>query len=112
MDRQDLLRQIKQRLQDAYGPRLKGLVLYGSEARGEARPDSDYDFLVLLEGPVKFGPELRHIIRVLYPLQLDLVGTSEAPQERLLDVRPVDINTFESAEEDLYRNAKKEGIRL
>jgi len=50
MDRQDLLREVKQRLQEAYGQRFKGLVLYGSEARGEARPDSDYDFLVLLEG--------------------------------------------------------------
>jgi uncharacterized protein len=112
MDRQELLRQIKQRLQAAYGPRLKGLVLYGSEARGEARPDSDYDFLVLLEGPVKFGQELRFIIRALYSLQLDLVGTSQAPRDRLLDVRPVDVNTFESAEDDLYQNARKEGIRL
>lgn len=112
MDRQDLSRQIKQRLQDAYGRRFKGLVLYGSEARGETRPDSDYDFLVLLEGPVNFGKELRHIIKVLYPLQLDLVGTSEAPQDRLLDVRPVDINDFEAAEDDLYVNAQKEGIRL
>ena len=112
MDRQDLLRQIKQRLQEAYGRRFRGLVLYGSEARGEARPDSDYDFLVLLEGPVKFGPELRHIIKVLYPLQLDLVGTSEAPEDRLLDVRPVDIDTYERSEDDLYLNAQKEGIRL
>jgi predicted nucleotidyltransferase len=112
MERQELLRLIKQRLEEAYGARLKGLVLYGSEARGEAGPDSDYDFLVLLEGPVKFGQELRRIINALYPLQLDLVGTAEDPHDRLLDARPVDSKTFENAEDDLYQNARKEGIRL
>ena len=61
---------------------------------------------------MKFGQELRQIIKVLYPLQLDLVGTREAPQDRLLDVRPVDADAFESAEDDLYRNARQEGIRL
>lgn len=28
------------------------IVLYGSRARGDARPDSDRDLLVLLDGPV------------------------------------------------------------
>lgn len=28
------------------------IILYGSRARGDARPDSDWDLLVLLDGPV------------------------------------------------------------
>ena len=31
-----------------YGARLERAVLYGSRARGEARPDSDYDVAVFL----------------------------------------------------------------
>lgn len=31
-----------------YGPRLDRVVLYGSRARGDARPDSDYDVAVFL----------------------------------------------------------------
>src|SRR5277367_5610300 len=32
----------------AYGPRLERAVLYGSRARGDAGPDSDYDVAVFL----------------------------------------------------------------
>jgi predicted nucleotidyltransferase len=31
-----------------YGDRIERVVLYGSRARGEARPDSDYDVAVFL----------------------------------------------------------------
>jgi predicted nucleotidyltransferase len=44
-------------------------VLYGSEARGTAHPDSDVDLLVLLRGPVSLGKDLKTIIDALYPLQ-------------------------------------------
>lgn len=33
----------------AYGARLDRVVLFGSRARGEARPDSDYDVAVFLK---------------------------------------------------------------
>ena len=51
MTRVELLKQIKARLAAAYKDRLRGVVLYGSVARGDARPDSDIDVLVLLDGP-------------------------------------------------------------
>ena len=35
-------------LGDIYGARLERVVLFGSRARGEARPDSDYDVAVFL----------------------------------------------------------------
>jgi predicted nucleotidyltransferase len=52
MERSELLRRVKIALQAAFGKRLRGVLLYGSEVRGTAEPDSDIDFLVLLEGPV------------------------------------------------------------
>ena len=33
----------------AYGPRIERVVLYGSRARGDARPGSDYDVAVFLK---------------------------------------------------------------
>ena len=30
------------------------VMLYGSRARGDARPDSDWDFLILVDGPVDY----------------------------------------------------------
>jgi predicted nucleotidyltransferase len=35
---------------DLYGERIERVVLYGSRARGDARPDSDYDVAVFLKG--------------------------------------------------------------
>src|SRR4051794_24211986 len=35
-------------LNDVFGVRLEQVVLFGSRARGDARPDSDYDIAVFL----------------------------------------------------------------
>ena len=44
-----LLDELKERLTSAYGHRLHAVVLFGSEARGEAGPDSDIDVLAVLQ---------------------------------------------------------------
>lgn len=46
---QEALESYRSRLRDAFGQRLKRLVLLGSVARGEARWDSDVDVLVVLD---------------------------------------------------------------
>ena len=102
MNRQQLLVAIKRRLLDAHGHRLRAVVLYGSEARGVARPDSDLDLLVLLDGPIDYGKDLRPNINALYDLVLAL--------ERPISAKPVDVVAYEAAQYPLYRNAKMEGI--
>ncbi len=47
----ETLRWATGRLREIYGPRLKRLILFGSQARGEAGPESDVDVLIVLEGP-------------------------------------------------------------
>jgi predicted nucleotidyltransferase len=37
-------------LDTLYGDRIERVVLFGSRARGDARPDSDYDVAVFLNG--------------------------------------------------------------
>jgi predicted nucleotidyltransferase len=98
------LARIKSRLQAVYWDRIRGVVLYGSEARGEATPDSDVDILVLLTGPVALGRELHTIIGALYPLQLAM--------DRVLEAFPVDEADYLRGEYAWHRNAQKEGIRV
>jgi len=44
-----VLVRLRTALNDLYGNRLERVVLFGSRARGDARPDSDYDVAVFLK---------------------------------------------------------------
>ena len=43
-----VLERFRASLREIYGDRLERAVLFGSRARGDARPDSDYDVAVFL----------------------------------------------------------------
>ncbi len=97
-----ILRKCKAVLADLYGERLKGVVLYGSTARGEDAADSDIDLLVLLDGPVNVAAEIRRIWDDLYPVQLEC--------DREISIRPADAASYERGESMLYQNVHEEGI--
>ncbi len=99
-----IIQQCKNALTRQYGKRLKGVILYGSTARGQAAPDSDIDLLVLLEAPLDYFTELRQLVDVLYPMQLD--------SEQLISAKPVLVNDFEMGTVSLYRNARREGVAV
>ncbi len=104
MTARELLPEIKSRLEEAYGERLRGVVLYGSQARGDARPDSDIDILVLLDGPVQDWVDLRRATDAIYPLILQ--------HGVIIDAHPVDAELFDHEESPLYALAHREGIRV
>ncbi len=49
-----ILRRLRASLDKAYGARIERVVLFGSRARGDVRPDSDYDVAVFLKEPESF----------------------------------------------------------
>ena len=103
MDRNLLLQRIKGLLEPAFGDRYRGVVLYGSEARGNAVADSDIDVLVLLDGPVHVEKDIPATTRAIYPLMLEI--------DRVIDAIPTDVQHYDDEVASLYRNAKMEGIR-
>ena len=66
-----LLNRLALELKKMYGERYRGLVLYGSYARGEADEGSDVDLLLLLEGPVNSTRELLRAEEAEWPLALE-----------------------------------------
>ncbi|MFQ5612171.1 MAG: nucleotidyltransferase family protein [Anaerolineae bacterium] len=100
----DIARRCKSILENHYGPRFEGLILYGSVARDQASLDSDIDLLVLLSKPFDYFYELRRIIDLLYPIQLE--------SEHLISAKPAAMDEFDYGSLQLYRNVKREGQLL
>ncbi|HEX3047507.1 MAG TPA: nucleotidyltransferase domain-containing protein [Bacillota bacterium] len=100
----EVINRCKTALEAHYGLQFKGLVLYGSFSRSQAGPLSDIDLLVLLNKPFDYFQELRRIIDLLYPIQLD--------SERLISAKPASLDEFERGSIQLYQNAKREGELL
>jgi uncharacterized protein len=66
-----VLRRFRAALEEAYGDRIERVVLYGSRARGDARPDSDYDVAVFLKELNRFGEEASRIAEIETDILLD-----------------------------------------
>jgi predicted nucleotidyltransferase len=56
-----ILDRFRSALRELYGPALDRVVLFGSRARGNATPDSDYDVAVFLKGVVDLMPEFNRL---------------------------------------------------
>jgi predicted nucleotidyltransferase len=81
-------------LETAFGSRLKTAVLFGSRARGEARPESDHDVFAIVEDlpadPLSRTQELR---QALFAFLADLPGAmnlrARTPLEFEADLTPL-----------------------
>ena len=99
-----ILKKCRSVLASLYGERLRGVVLYGSSARGAETAESDVDLLVLLEGPVEVGGEIRRIWNVLYPVQLEC--------DQVISVMPADEESYRRGDYPLYRNVREHGVMV
>ena len=84
----EAVRQIKTILVECAGDRLKRVLLYGSQAMGTARIDSDYDILVVEGVPVSKRDEAARLRLALehLPLDVDVWVMGEEEFEETKDV--------------------------
>lgn len=59
-----ILEMTKNHLKLLYNDRLRRIVLFGSQARGDAHINSDVDILVVLEDPVDIYHETRELVAI------------------------------------------------
>lgn len=95
---------LRQRFEALYGERLVRMVLFGSQAREDAEPESDIDFLVVLQGPVDPGEEIAHTgeLTSAFSLEHDVVIS------RVF----ISAEQFFDEQSPLLLNARREGISL
>ena len=99
---EDVVLELEKGLRELYGERYRGLLLYGSYARGTAWEGSDVDLLLLLAGPVDVVKELLATEPVVWPLSLDSC--------LVLSVMPVDVDAFERGDTMFLRVVNREAI--
>lgn len=66
-----ILRLLRKELNDVLGERIEEVILYGSQARGDARDDSDIDVLIVLKDDFKYGAMIQKTSKVVAKLSLE-----------------------------------------
>lgn len=94
----------KRQLVALYGDRLDRVVLYGSYARGDARPESDVDLLVVLRGEVEPYAEMKRMSAA----RLDLSLAHGAD----VSMQPYARADVDRAERPFLRHALGDGLAL
>ena len=97
-----ILEDVKKSLEKIYGKQLKGIILFGSYARGDFTEGSDIDIIVLLEDVGDPVAEKEKIFDAIW--QLDL------KYDTVISVLPFDENQFKTRRLPVILNAKKEGL--
>jgi predicted nucleotidyltransferase len=79
---EELLEEVVRRIRSVGTPRK--IVLFGSRARGDARPDSDLDLLIIEDSDLpryKRSPRYYHVLTGLFPAKDILVYTPAEAEE-------------------------------
>ena len=97
-----ILVRFRQALDALYGNRLDRVVLFGSRARGEARPDSDYDVAVFLKDLPDRWAEVERLAR----LHLDFLV-----DDAFIDAKPYPATAY-LERTPLMREIRREGVEL
>ncbi|MBL8205087.1 MAG: nucleotidyltransferase domain-containing protein [Blastocatellia bacterium] len=65
-----ILAEFRSRLEALYGERLEQVILFGSQARGDAVEGSDIDVMIVLKGEVNVGDEISRTSQLCSDLSL------------------------------------------
>jgi predicted nucleotidyltransferase len=101
---QGILQELRERLGQLYGARLERLVLFGSQARGDAAPDSDIDVLVVLQGMVTPGAEISRSGPLIAALSLEY--------DIVISCVFVSSACYQEEQSPLLLNVRREGVLL
>jgi predicted nucleotidyltransferase len=86
-----------------YGDRLGRVVLFGSRARGDFRPDSDYDIAVFLRDMTSVWDELRPLADITTDILIDTGA--------VISAKPFPVDDY-GGERPLMEEIRRDGVDL
>ncbi len=99
-----ILDRLRRELEALFGARLVRVVLYGSQARGDASHDSDIDVLVVLRDAVHPAEEIERTLGIVSGLSMDF--------DQLVSCFFLAEEYYVRRNGAFLRNVKREGIAV
>jgi len=99
-----ILDEVKKCLKEIYGDKLKGIILYGSYARGDFTDGSDIDLILLLEDMKDPLAEREKYFNEIWKLDLKY--------DTVISLLPLKEEEYRKRKLPVILNAKREGISL
>ena len=98
---QDLIVQYIEAVKKIYGSHVRQIILYGSYARGDFRPDSDVDIMILLDmSDLELKAYAQQLSYMTYDFNIKPIAKSETHFKKWIVNYP------------FYSNVHKEGVVL
>jgi len=100
----ELLKRLRLELLRLLGEQLEAIYLYGSQARGDARPDSDVDVLIVLRGQFDYFQMVERTGQVATDFSLEY--------DTVISLAFASKENFEHKLSPFYMNVRLEGIAV
>ena len=104
MTEEQVLKRFRATVNEIYGDRLARVVLFGSRARGDAQPDSDYDIAVFLRDMPDRFVEMRRLADVSTAILYD---TGD-----VVNAMPYRADSYNDPSMPLMHEIRREGVDL
>jgi predicted nucleotidyltransferase len=101
---QEIIKQFKKELIGLYGDQIHSILLYGSRARGDERPDSDIDILIVLKGEFNYSE--------MHKLSDDLAASLSLENDVIISRAFVTEKDYRERQIPFLMNIPREGITV
>ena len=101
-DIRPILKKLKKGLIQIYGEQVDRILIYGSRALGDERPDSDIDILVVLKDDFTYSEMLR--------LSSDLAASLSLENDVVISRAFVSKDQFENRKTPFLMNVRREAV--
>lgn len=101
---QEAIAQTRLGLEKIYGEQLEKMIIFGSQARGDAKPDSDIDILIVLKNQFNYSQERNRISVLIADICLEYTV--------VISCIFATIQKYQEYESGLFRNIRREGVTI